>query len=112
MSITDRIYEADGDFMDADKKDGKYYIGLPGYIKSQNSLILLSSITPGTFFHFGKDDVLRYLVEYGVSRISKPEIHIMKVDIDERQTYNVSIKTHWLRLIQRKWKRLHRERTR
>ena len=135
MSITDRIYDADGGFMDEDKTNGGYYIGLPGYIKSREgtygslpnppsqeqgvaggrqspvgSMILLSSISPGVFFKYGAADVLDYLVEYGVSRISKPEIHIMKVDIDERQTYNVSIKTYWLRLIQRNWKRVFRER--
>jgi hypothetical protein len=110
MSITDRIYDEDGEFMDAEKTNGSYYIGLPGYIKSQGSMILLSSVRPGVFFQYGATDVLDYLVEYGVSRISKPEIHIMKLDIDERQTYNVSIKTHWLRLIQRNWKRVFQER--
>ena len=110
MSIADRIYEADGEFMDADKVDGGDYIGLPGYVKSQGSLLLLSSISPRAFFQFGATDVLDYLVEYGVSRISKPEIQILKVDMDERHTYNVSIKTYWLRLIQRNWKRVFQER--
>ena len=110
MSITDRIYDADGEFMDEDKTNGSYYIGLPGYIKSQGSMILLSSVRPEVFFQYDAPDVLDYLVEYGVSRISKPEIHVMKVDIDEHQTYNVAIKTYWLRLIQRSWKRVFQER--
>jgi hypothetical protein len=109
-SVTDEIFEMDEDFMDADKLDLAYYIGLPGYLPSQNQLLLMNSISPNAFFKHDHATVLKYLVEYSTSRIHKPKVHILQVHVDERQAYNVTIKTFWLKLVQRAWKRVFRER--
>ena len=107
---SDAIFEMDEDFMDADKLDLAYYIGLPGYLPSQNQLLLMNSISPNAFFKHDHATVLKYLVEYSTSRIHKPRVHILQVHVDERQAYNVTIKTFWLKLIQRAWKRVFKER--
>lgn len=109
-TVSDAIFEMDEDFMDADKLDEAYYIGLPGYLANQNQLLLMNSISPKAFFKHDHDDVLKYLVEYSTSRVHKPDVHILQVHVDERQAYNVTIKTFWLKLVQRAWKRVFRER--
>ena len=101
------IYDDDGGFMDAEKTDGSYYIGLAGYVENQSEPILLSSISTTAFMENEHDDILEYLTEYSTSRVAKPELDILKLCVDDRQTYNVVIKTHWLRLIQRKWKNIY-----
>lgn len=107
---SDAIFEMDEEFMDADKLDSAYYIGLPGYLARQNQLLLMNSISPSAFFKHDHAAVLKYLVEYSTSRIHKPKIHILQVHLDEHQAYNVTIKTFWLKLVQRAWKRVFRER--
>jgi hypothetical protein len=109
-SATDAIFEMDENFMDADKLDSAYYIGLPGFLASQNQLLLMNSISPNAFFKHEYSDVLKYLVEYSTSRVHKPNVHILQVHIDEHQAYNVTVKTFWLKLVQRSWKRVFRER--
>ena len=101
------IYDDDGGFMDAEKTDGSYYIGLAGYVENQSEPILLSSISTTAFMENEHDDILEYLTEYSTSRVANPALNILKLCVDDRQTYNVVIKTHWLRLIQRKWKNIY-----
>jgi len=109
-TVSDAIFEMDEEFIDADKLDAAYYIGLPGFLASQNQLLLMNSISPGAFFKHDHEAVLKYLVEYSTSRIHKPNIHILQVHLDENQAYNVTIKTFWLKLVQRSWKRVFLER--
>lgn len=104
------IYDDDGEFMDAEKTDGSYYIGLAGYVENQSEPILLSSISANAFLTNGHSDILEYLTEYSTSRVANPGLDILKLCVDDRQTYNVVIKTHWLRLVQRKWKNIYSHR--
>ena len=99
------IYDSDGSYLDAEKEDGEYCIGLAGYIQNQREPILLSAISPTAFLNHNASDVLRYLIEYSASSvITNNEIHLLKISLDERQTYNVCFKTHGLRRLQRKWR--------
>ena len=109
-SESDRIYSAESEYIDADKENLRYYIGLPGYDKAQNQLLLLNTISPKTFLKYGYMDILKYLVEYSAHRINKPNVHILQVHVDENHAYNVVIKTFWLKIIQRAWKRIFEER--
>ena len=112
MSTSDVIFELEEDYIDEYKDDKKYYVGLPGYIAKENRLLLLTTISPSTFMKFKYADVLRYLVEYSATNIKRPNVHILQVHIDEHNSYNVVIKTFWLKLIQRSWKRVFLERNR
>ena len=105
-----RIYDEDGEFMEADKADGSYYIGLCGYVPDQPEPLLLSAISANAFFNNTRGDVLDYLRDYSTTRVDNPAIDIMKLCVDDRQTYNVVVKTHWLRLFQRKCKKVYAER--
>lgn len=107
---TDRIYSAESDYIDADKINLQYYIGLPGYNKAQNQLLLLNTISPNTFLKYQYIDILKYLVQYSVNRINRPNVHILQVHVDANNAYNVVIKTFWLKIIQRAWKRTFAER--
>lgn len=114
MNEDDEIYEEDCDFLDADKGDRKYYIGLSGHVKRQNQTILLSSISPKTFMKHDGEEVLQYLVEYSAVDIrnhcTTPSIQILQLHLDDKQTYNVVNKTFWLKMVQRSWKRVYAQR--
>ena len=109
--IIDRMYEEDCDFLDADKYDGHYYIGLAGRALYIQKYILLSAISPKTFMKYNGDDVVDYLVTMSLAIWGgQPKIHILKLHITEDNTYTVIIKTFWLKIIQRKWKKIYKER--
>ena len=114
MDEDDEIYEEDCDFLDADKGDRMYYIGLSGYVKRQNQTILLSSISSKTFMRHDGDDVLQYLVDYSAVDVlnhnATPSIQILQLHIDGKHTYNVVNKTFWLKMVQRSWKRVYAQR--
>ena len=109
--LIDQIYNEDGDFLDADKYDGHYYIGLAGRALYIEKYILLSAISPKTFMKYNGDDIVDYLVTMSLAIWGgQPKIHILKLHITEDNTYTVIIKTFWLKIIQRKWKKIYKER--
>ena len=101
----ENIFDREERFLDEDKIDGVYYIGLPCLMKSPREWILQIAIQPKTMLSNKMNDVMRYLIDYSVTRIRSPIMHIMKLDISNTGAYNVVLKTHWLRLVQRTWKR-------
>jgi hypothetical protein len=106
-----QIYEEDSEFLESDKENNKYYIGLPGYIKSTCEMVLLSVITPKTFYKYKYDESLQYLKDYSILYVYNPKIHIMKLTMNlPHDTLSIVLKTYWLRIIQRTWKRVFRER--
>ena len=109
--LVDSIYEEDCDFLDADKYHEHYYIGLAGRELYMKKYILLSAISPKTFMKYSGDDVIEYLITMSLAVWSgQPKIHIMKLQITENNTYTVLLKTFWLKIIQRKWKKIYKER--
>lgn len=104
----DLIYSTDKHHMNSEKQDGKYYIGLcdiPN--KDSNELILSSSVSASALFNYPFIDILKYLYEFGLTRIQNPKIQIMKLHILPDETYSVSTKMYWIRLIQRHWKKIY-----
>jgi len=108
--IVGNIFDREQHFLDEDKVDQRYYIGLPCLMKSPCEWILQISIQPQTMLSHEYTDVMRYLIDYSVTRIRNPIMHIMKLDISNTGAYNVVLKTYWLKLIQRTWKRVLKER--
>jgi len=106
----ENIFDREERFLDEDKVDGCYYIGLPCLMKSPREWILQISIQPRTMLSHQFIDVMRYLINYSVTRIRSPRMHIMQLDISNTGAYNVILKTHWVRLVQRTWKRIFNER--
>jgi hypothetical protein len=115
------IDEIEYEFNERDKVEGQYVLGLPAYVEFiDNTLdsettkpILGCGISTRTFYHYSYAIILKYLVANSVlfaKYLKQPSIHIIKIHIDSTNTYIALLKTHWLRLVQRHWKKAFNER--
>jgi len=102
----ERIFREESDFIDTDKEDGKYYIGIYKYNYYRKLLILTNSISAKSFLKFPYIDTLKYLYFYSVLRPPVPKISIYSLSVLPDGSYSVILKTHWLKIIQRNWKRV------
>jgi len=91
--------------------DEKYYIG-GYYIENKKELILTSRVKPSTVFNYDITDVTDYIrIHSSLQMRDDLQLDIMKVVINHQTTaYNVLLKTHWIRLIQRTWKKVYSRR--
>jgi hypothetical protein len=101
----EQIERIDTEHLYSEKEHGKYYIGIYKYMRNPKILLMATSISTEAFFQFEFRRVFRYLTCYSSMRILDPKVEIMQLHILEDQTYSVVLKTHWLRLIQRHWKK-------
>lgn len=105
-------------FLESEKEDKHYYIGLHVILKNDYSsesvdpyeMLLNCCISPTSFFDFSLKTVERYLYNYSVFYFnyynSKRNVEILQLHFDkDTGAYNVVIKTFWLRVFQRWWKR-------
>jgi hypothetical protein len=114
----DTIYDFESSTRDLDDPDAsdyfrhnQYYLGIPFYDEQYNSLLLASTVHNKTFFQYNIDNIIYYLNNFSILRqdhLVNPEI--MKLQIcDDSYVYSVVIKTFWIRLIQRVWKKIYKE---
>jgi hypothetical protein len=96
--------------MDSEKVHGHYYIGICKYFPRRRNILYLDSISSKTFFKFQFSIIMEYLKSYSIIHVENPKLHIMKLLIYDDGSYYVVLKTYWLRLIQRHWKRVFKER--
>jgi hypothetical protein len=99
------VYEHEKSFLDSEKEHGKMYIGL--YRNINGELVMQDAITPKTFFQFNINTVVNYLYFYSIIPPVKndwPKIY--RLDIKPDGTYTVIDKTFWLKIVQRKWKKI------
>jgi hypothetical protein len=96
--------------MDSEKIHGHYYIGICKYFPRRRNILYLDSVSSKTFFKFSYDIIIDYLKSYSIIYVENPKLHIMKLLIYDDGSYYVVLKTYWLRLIQRHWKRVFKER--
>ena len=90
-----------------------YCIGLYAY--DYEKLLLASTITKNTFMQFKLEKLLNFLNNWSLNlNTSFDKLEIMKLCIENQNTINetlyVTIKTFWIRLIQRNWKRILKQR--
>lgn len=105
---SDTIYEEDKNYLEKDRKSNEMCIGI--YNNNNNNYILDSCISSEIFFKYNIDSIKNYLIEYGTfsnENENENDIEILKIDL-KNNVYNVILKTHWIRLIQRKWKKIYR----
>lgn len=88
----------------------KYYLGICQYIPYRNIHLLVNSVSPRVYFRNEQSDILRYLTNYSIIRVRQPVIEIMKLYITQDESYSVILKTFWIRIIQRCWKKVFRQR--
>ena len=97
---------------ETDKVHGNYYIGIAVLLR-EGIYLLNSSISRRSFFAFDYSRVLEYT--YRISIIlnaPNTQIQIIRLNIHVDGTYEAHIKTHWIRLVQRRWKYVYAERAR
>jgi hypothetical protein len=96
--------------MDSEKINGHYYIGICKYFPRRRNILYLDSVSTKTFFKFPFAIIMEYLKSYSIVHVENPKLHIMKLLIYGDGSYYVVLKTYWLRLVQRHWKRIFKER--
>lgn len=113
LSVSDyeHIYELEADYLDAEKYDGEYVIGISSSCNVWNGELFSSAVTNRTFFRFPYDEVLKYLYYYSVFHIRNPKIEIIQIYI-LNEAYITVKKTYWLKLIQRHWRKVITEKKR
>jgi len=102
----DSIYQEEELFVDSEKSEGQYIIGLTNKCNHTFGDIYSSGVTAKTLFKFSFQNIVRYLYLNSVSMIRNPRVEIVKIHIDENKTCIALKKTYWLRLVQRHWKKL------
>jgi len=116
----DEIHNMDYQHLYSEKENKKYYIGICSEMTVNESLhlpresiyLMVNSISNTTYFQWPHESSLRYLYYYGMTPMHNPKVDIMQLHILEDGTYSVIIKTFWLKLIQRKWKKIYQIRRR
>ena len=88
---------------------GEYYIGCYTHDLSRNILLLVLKVKPSTFLTYRRSIILKYFYYYSWLR-QKPNLEIVKVNILEDGSYSCVVKTRYLKMIQRKWKEIYRNR--
>ena len=72
---------------------------------------MLSCVSARSFLKYSLDDVLIYLANMSMTLWrGRPIVNILKLYIAENGEYRVVTKTFWLKIIQRKWKKIYKER--
>ena len=112
----EKICMDETEFMDSDKIEKKYYIGFSMLMNAK--YILDTAITPKSFFKYRYECVMYYLDGYSIFPVNRTrlnqlqtKIQIMQLFINQKTgAFNVVLKTFWLRIVQRTWKRIYRER--
>jgi hypothetical protein len=109
--------EMEEELRETDLMNHATYIGMPIY---ENLGILLGSrITPRTYFKYENKHVCKYLDYASCSEnvSTRPYPDIMRLEITkinyssnlECEVYSVIIKTHWIKIVQRRWKKIMAE---
>jgi len=101
--------------MDYDAVNGTYILGLGSVEKSTGEFLLNSTIPVVVFFEHTNSEVLNYLLADTYIHPNWRRTEIIKVVMTrvpgtQWYSYNCIFKTHYLRLIQRKWRSILEER--
>jgi|LakMenEpi03Aug12_release.lakeMendotaPanAssembly.Ray.scaffolds.fasta_scaffold321649_1 hypothetical protein len=88
----------------------KYYIGSYWYETDENheNIIHKKTVRISTFYHFTNDCISNYIC-LSCNLQFTPTIDIIQVIMDDDGTYKYIIKTFWIKIIQRKWKKRMQE---
>jgi len=105
----DTLFEEESEHLFQEKVDKQYYIGLSTQIEGDDFLVMANTISTKGFFKFPYHKLLHYLWLHSIIRVKQPKIDILKLIIQPDGVYTVVIKTFWLRVFQRRWKRIFRE---
>lgn len=115
--ILDEMYDFEERFDLEEKETGKYYLGMymnikdvqimsSGFLIGNNPpLFFGNAISTELFFKYKYRLIIRYMRSIIMCMNTNPVIDIMQLIISEDGLYLALIKTHWISLIQRHWKK-------
>tara|TARA_B110000858_G_C17779239_1_gene463887 strand:- start:551 stop:1051 length:501 start_codon:yes stop_codon:yes gene_type:complete len=116
-NVWDEIYNNESNYIDHYGDSEEYYIDKNYYIGLYcitDTHILESSITVNSLLKYSAHDCLIYLNNHCIfNRKRRNSIEIMQftpIKCGSLSVYKIVVKTFWLRLVQRNWKRICRER--
>jgi hypothetical protein len=109
LDIYDEILEQEEAGGETEFVHNHRYVGLPYYDQENNVHILASTVKPQTFHTNTHDNLIDYLYQHSIVRVENPEMEIMQLNV-ANDVFEVIIKTHWIKLIQRKWKKTYVDR--
>jgi hypothetical protein len=111
LEAVDEIEEFEDRFEHPDCISGKYYIGSYQYIKTENIILFATRVNIRTFYEFTHAELSAhaYYMSY-IFAERKPNIHIMQLIIEPDDTFTAVIKTFWIKIIQRTWKKTYQKR--
>ena len=85
----------------------KYYIGSYWHENHEN-IIHAKTVKISTFYHFTNDCISNYIY-LSCDLQFTPTIDIIQVIMNDDGTYKYIVKTFWIKIIQRKWKKRMQE---
>jgi hypothetical protein len=86
----------------------KYYIGSYWYENYENIIEDAKTVKISTFYNFTNNYISNYISLWGGLPFT-PTIEIIQVIMNDDGTYKHIIKTFWIKIIQRKWKKIMQE---
>lgn len=105
--ICDQVEECEGEYIEC--VNNKYYIGSYCIISNRfknDTLLFGIKINTPTFYSFSNYELSTYIYYFsGFQYKMKPTIEIMQLKMDECGVYTAILKTFWIRIIQRSWKK-------
>ena len=108
--LESEINNREDNYISSEKETGRYYLGTPRYIPGKEHIILEISVSARTFLEFQYHDIMTYLSQYSIyPRRFIEHCDIIQLIILGNGEYSCIIKTYWLRLIQRTWKRVYKK---
>jgi hypothetical protein len=109
--IIDQIFSDEIYLLESEKIIGKYYIGVCLYNIIDNEYIILCVISLHTFYKYSYYYLNKYISEISFYFTnSTTKIQLMKHTEKKRTLDIVVLKTFWLKIVQRTWKRVFKER--
>ena len=111
----DNVYYEDEDYQEQEIPDGGYVLGLCKYYGGNtNDYILVNKVSVSSFFKFLYEDVISFLRSYSLINTHYTDIDLIKLqytyDNEGSMIYRCVIKTGYIRIIQRAWRRVLKRR--
>lgn len=106
----DDIYDEDADYLEADKSEGEWYLGMIGNV-STGHRVLCNTISPSAFFKFSYPQVCNYLTTYSLMDPERvlPGVRIIQLRMHPEGYYLAVDKTVIICRIQRWWRVKYRQ---
>jgi len=103
------ILDSEYDYEYEPCQHGKYYLGSYKYFPEFNEILLMNQISLRVFYASHYNSLCKFIYWYSGTSIPDTRAQIMQVFVKDN-IINAVLKTHWIRIIQRTWKRIFRER--